>query len=205
MLLSGPEPWGGAGLGTTVINQAALTRLDFQHIKQVGLSIEVTPSVSAEGGKRRGCRASLPAAPTPSWAEKAPLGEGDGGSRVCVGGVSASCPHTQRVCSAPSPPRHGFSGVAAAPEPNPEGAEPHVPSTTRLTYASSPLRPPKLRPGAWLPPPTSPRCGTKGWAQGGHQHFGHPLLQVRATPRAPQGPVSHPIPPRPCKPGCWQR
>lgn len=60
-------------------NQAALTCLDFQHIKQVGLSIEVTLSVSAEGGKGRGRGASLLAAPVPSpsvgqkenpWAEE---------------------------------------------------------------------------------------------------------------------------------------
>lgn len=89
-LLNGPEPsgglrGGGKGLGTSVANQAALTRLDFQHIKQVGLSIKVTPSVSAEGRERRGGRqkgaASGPGAHPGKGAE----------SRESPGGGGSSC------------------------------------------------------------------------------------------------------------------
>lgn len=68
-------------------NQAALTCLDFQHIKQVGLGIKVTPSVSAEGGDRaRSITASSPRAGQKEkpWAE-----ERWGGG---AGGVTASCP-----------------------------------------------------------------------------------------------------------------
>lgn len=168
-----PSPAGGAGLGTAVANQAALTCLDFQHIHQVGLGIEVTPSVSAEGGKGRGRGASLPAAP--ALGRKRPAGQGGwqwwGARGLCL------LPHHHLAGD--------FSRSRGSLSPIWQGLSP-VPGPTMLTLSSPQHDPPESSQtavGARCPPPTSPQCGNKGQAQGGH--FGLPLLQVRVTPWPP--------------------
>lgn len=116
---------------------------------------------------------------------KSPPGRGDGGSRVCVG-VSASCP-THSGCALP---RHTLAtDFQELPQPlNPirRGLSP-VPSTTMLTYASSPLRPPKLQPGAWLPPPPHhPDVGPKDGLRVGTSILASPCSksgQLHGPPR----------------------
>lgn len=75
-----------AAPSAAVPNQAALTRLDFQHIKQVGLSIEVTPSGSRPRQPRAEARAlgekGTPWARGWGWAGGA---EGLGGSVPAAG------------------------------------------------------------------------------------------------------------------------
>lgn len=150
-----PSPAGGAGLGTAVANQPALTCSDFQHIHQVGLIIEVTPSVSAEGGKGRGRGAPLLAAP--ELGRKRPPGQGGRQWR----GVSACCPITLSLWIF-AEPRQPLS-------PMQRGLSP-VPGPTMLTLSSPQHNPAEFSQtaaGVLRPPPTSPQCGDKGRAQGG--------------------------------------